>query len=231
MNRIDRLFGITTLLQAQKYVSAERIAEQFDISVRTVYRDIKALGEQGIPVSFEVGRGYFLVQGYFLPPVAFTAEEANALLLLETLGATLADQSIQAHVAAALQKVKAVLRGPDQDRLAQLASRIKLHVPEYSEGNTTYLATIQSAIANRYLLEVDYRDKSGGSTRRQVAPIGLVFYNFTWHFIGWCQLRQAHRDFRVSRLQHLVATTRPFTSQPLLTLADYIATLNLPYSV
>jgi len=231
MNRIDRLFGITTLLQAQKYVSADRIAEQFDISVRTVYRDIKALGEQGIPVSFEVGRGYFLVQGYFLPPVAFTAEEANALLLLETLGATLADQSIQAHVAAALQKVKAVLRGPDQDRLAQLASRIKLHVPEYSEGNTTYLATIQSAIANRHLLEVDYRDKSGGSTRRQVAPIGLVFYNFTWHFIGWCQLRQAYRDFRVSRLQHLVATTRPFTSQPLLTLADYIATLNLPYSV
>jgi predicted DNA-binding transcriptional regulator YafY len=231
MNRIDRLFGITTLLQAQKYVSADRIAEQFDISVRTVYRDIKALGEQGIPVSFEVGRGYFLVQGYFLPPVAFTAEEANALLLLETLGATLADQSIQAHVAAALQKVKAVLRGPDQDRLTQLASRIKLHVPEYSEGNTAYLATIQSAIANCYLLEVDYRDKSGGSTRRQVAPIGLVFYNFTWHFIGWCQLRQAYRDFRVSRLQHLVATTRPFTSQQLLTLADYIATLNLPYSV
>jgi predicted DNA-binding transcriptional regulator YafY len=231
MNRIDRLFGITTMLQAQKYVSADRIAEQFDISVRTVYRDIKALGEQGIPVSFEVGRGYFLVQGYFLPPVAFTAEEANSLLLLETLGATLADQSIQAHVAAALQKVKAVLRGPDQDRLTQLASRIKLHVPEYSEGNTAYLATIQSAIANRHLLEVDYRDKSGGSTRRQVAPIGLVFYNFTWHFIGWCQLRQAYRDFRVSRLQHLVATTRPFTSQPLLTLADYIATLNLPYSV
>jgi predicted DNA-binding transcriptional regulator YafY len=231
MNRIDRLFGITTLLQAQKYVSADRIAEQFDISVRTVYRDIKALGEQGIPVSFEVGQGYFLVQGYFLPPVAFTAEEANALLLLETLGATLADQSIQAHVAAALQKVKAVLRGPDQDRLTQLASRIKLHVPEYSEGNTAYLATIQSAIANRHLLEVDYRDKSGGSTRRQVAPIGLVFYNFTWHFIGWCQLRQAYRDFRVSRLQHLVATTRPFTNQPLLTLADYIATLNLPYSV
>jgi predicted DNA-binding transcriptional regulator YafY len=231
MNRIDRLFGITTMLQAQKYVSADRIAEQFDISIRTVYRDIKALGEQGIPVSFEVGRGYFLVQGYFLPPVAFTAEEANALLLLETLGATLADQSIQAHVAAALQKVKTVLRGPDQDRLTQLASRIKLHVPEYLEGNTAYLATIQSAIANRHLLEVDYRDKSGGSTRRQVAPIGLVFYNFTWHFIGWCQLRQAYRDFRVSRLQHLVATTRPFTSQPLLTLADYIATLNLPYSV
>ncbi|MGI4763265.1 MAG: helix-turn-helix transcriptional regulator [Janthinobacterium lividum] len=231
MNRIDRLFGITTLLQAQRYVPAERIAAQFGISVRTVYRDIKALGEQGIPVSFEAQRGYFLVQGYFLPPVAFTADEANALLLLETLGATLADQSIRPHVAAALQKVKAVLRGPDQDRLAQLAGRVKLHLPEYAEGDTRYLAPMQAAIANRHILELDYRDKSGGSSQRQVEPIGLVFYNFTWHLIGWCHLRRGYRDFRVSRVQRLTATTRPFSHQALLTLADYIASLNLPYPV
>ena len=96
MNRIDRLFGITTLLQAKKYVPAEQLATQFDISVRTVYRDIKALSEQGIPLSFEPQRGYFLVPGYFLPPVSFTPDEANALLL-ETIAATLAAQSIRAH--------------------------------------------------------------------------------------------------------------------------------------
>ena len=231
MNRIDRLFGITTLLQAQRYVPAQRIAAQFGISVRTVYRDMKALGEQGIPISFEAQRGYFLVQGYFLPPVAFSPEEANALLLLETMSTALADQSIRPHVAAALQKVKAVLRGPDQDRLEQLASCLKMHLPEYAEGDTRYLAAIQSAIANRYILELDYRDKSGGSSQRQVEPIGLVFYNFTWHLIGWCHLRRGYRDFRVSRLQRLTTTTRPFTNQPLLTLADYIASLNLPYSV
>lgn len=231
MNRIDRLFGMTTLLQARKYTSAEQLAEQFGISVRTVYRDIRALGEQGIPVSFEVGRGYFLVQGYFLPPVTFSAEEASALLLLESLGATLADHSIRPHVAAALQKVKAVLRGPDQDRLAQLAGGIKLHVPEYQEGHTQYLATIQSAIANRHVLELDYSDKEGRHTRRRVEPIGLVFYNFTWHFVGWCQLRQSYREFRVARLLHLAATTQPFTQQALLSLADYIASLNLPHAV
>jgi predicted DNA-binding transcriptional regulator YafY len=231
MNRIDRLFGITTLLQAQRYVPAERIAAQFGISVRTVYRDIKALGEQGIPVSFEVGRGYFLVQGYFLPPISFTAEEASALLLLEMLGATLADHSIKPHVAAALQKVRAVLRPPDQDRLTQLAAGIKLHVPEYQEGHTQYLATIQAAIANRYVLELDYSDKEGRRTRRRVEPIGLVFYNFTWHFVGWCQLRQGYREFRVARLLHLAATTQPFTQQALLSLTDYIASLNLPHVV
>ena len=80
MNRIDRLFGILTFLQSKKYVPAEKIADRFGISIRTVYRDIKALCEQGIPVSFEANRGYFIVQGYFIPPVSFTSEEANALL-------------------------------------------------------------------------------------------------------------------------------------------------------
>ena len=231
MNRIDRLFGITTLLQARRYTSAEQLAEQFGISVRTVYRDIKALGEQGIPISFEAQRGYFLVQGFFLPPVTFSAEEANALLLLETLGATLADHSIGRHVATALQKVKAVLRPPDQDRLAQLASGLKLHLPEYQEGTTEYLAPMQSAIANRHVLELTYRDKASQLSQRRVEPIGLVFYNFTWHLVGWCQLRQAYREFRVSRVQQLTATTQAFTQEAPLSLADYIASLQLPHPV
>src|SRR3954467_3697642 len=102
MNRIDRLFGILTLLQSRKYVPAEKIADKFDMSVRTVYRDIKALCEQGIPISFEQNKGYFIVQGYFLPPVSFTSEEANAFLLMEAMVAGSADKSIQIHYAAAL---------------------------------------------------------------------------------------------------------------------------------
>ena len=94
MNRIDRLFGILVLLQSKKYVTAEAIGEKFGISVRTVYRDVKALGEQGIPVSFEQHRGYFIVQGYFLPPVSFSFEEASALLLMENLVYGFADRSV-----------------------------------------------------------------------------------------------------------------------------------------
>jgi predicted DNA-binding transcriptional regulator YafY len=228
MNRIDRLFGMIILLQARRHVSAERLAEHFSISVRTVYRDIRALGEQGIPVSFEAGRGYFLVQGYFLPPVSFTPEEASALLLLETLGATLTDRSIHSLVAAALQKVRAVLRPPDQARLAQLDHSIQLAVPEYQEHQLQHLAPIQQAIAGRQVLELVYRDKEGDDTRRRVEPIGLVFYNFTWHLVGWCQLRQAYRQFRVSRMQHLTATAMPFTNPAPLSLPTYLASLNLP---
>ena len=101
MNRIDRLFGILTLLQSKKFVSAEAIAERFSISIRTVYRDVKALSEGGIPVSFETGRGYFIVQGYFLPPVSFTSEEANALQLMETMVKGFADKSIYTHYSSA----------------------------------------------------------------------------------------------------------------------------------
>src|SRR4051812_39945460 len=115
MNRIDRLFGILTLLQSKKYVTAEAISERFGISVRTVYRDIKALGEGGIPVSFEPAKGYFIVQGYFLPPVSFSSEEANALLLMETMVRGFADKSIHTHYSSALQKVKSVLRSPQKE--------------------------------------------------------------------------------------------------------------------
>src|SRR5688572_5782294 len=97
MNRIDRLLGILTLLQSKKFVPAEKIAGKFNISIRTVYRDVKALVELGIPVSFETNKGYFVVQGYFLPPVSFSSEEANALVLSEALVYGFADRSIQKH--------------------------------------------------------------------------------------------------------------------------------------
>ena len=126
MNRIDRLFGILTLLQSKKYATAEKIAEKFNISVRTVYRDIKALAEQGIPVSFEQPKGYFIVQGYFLPPVAFTSEEANALLLMESLVYGFADKSIQMHYSNALNKIKSVLRNSQKEKLEILNNNIKL---------------------------------------------------------------------------------------------------------
>jgi len=231
INRIDRLFGMATLLQAKKYASAEQLAEQFSISVRTVYRDIKALGEQGIPVSFEPQKGYFLVAGYFLPPVSFTPQETNALLLLETMATRLADASIQAHYTTALTKVKAVLRAPEKERLEQLAGRLKMHVPEYVGGQSAHLATLQSAIADRHILEVEYGNKAGLISQRQVEPIGLAFYNFAWHLIGWCHLRQAYRDFKVLRILRLTATTLLFKRPQHLSLAAYIADLNLPHEV
>ena len=227
MNRIDRLFGITTMLQTKKYVSAEQLAEQFGISVRTVYRDVKALTEQGIQVSFEQHRGYFLVQGYFLPPVSFTPEEANALLLMEKMTLGFGDRSIHAHYTTALHKVKSVMRSKEKDRFEQLNSRIRTHVPEQFSGNFEYLATLQSAISEHNIIEVEYCNLGGVCSLRRVEPIGLVFYAAAWHIIAWCHLRNEYRDFKVARIARLSATGIPFKHEQHMSLNEYIASRHM----
>jgi predicted DNA-binding transcriptional regulator YafY len=231
MNRIDRLFGITTMLQSKKYVAAEKIAEKFSISIRTVYRDVKALCEQGIPVSFEQSRGYFLVQGYFLPPVSFTSEEANALLLTEFIVSAFADKSIYAHYTAALGKVKSVLRAAEKERLEQLMNCIRMHVPDNCKGNFSYLAALQSSISAKHIIEIEYCNNNGVGSKRSLEPIGLVFYAFGWHLIGWCHLRNEYRDFKVMRISRLSATEMSFKIEKHITLNEYITSLNLPASV
>lgn len=231
MNRVDRLFGMVTLLQAKKYASAEQLAENFDISVRTVYRDIKALSEQGVPVSFEPQRGYCLVPGYLLPPVSFTQQEAQALLLLQTMAASLADASIETAYSTAFQKVQAVLREPAKKQLSRLAGHFKMQLPESVRGGGDHLGALQTAIADQLQVVLDYVDKNGQPSHRHVEPIGLAFYNLTWHVVGWCHLRGEYRDFRLSRIRCLTATTRPFQRSPHLTLTDYISHLQLPYEV
>jgi len=225
MNRIDRLFGILTLLQSKKYVPAERIAEKFNISVRTVYRDVKALGEQGVPVSFEQHKGYFIVQGYFLPPVAFNSDEANALVLMEAMVAGFADQSIATHYSSALNKVKAVLKSSQKEKLELMSSKIKLQLPDRLRPNFSYLSILQEAITSQFIIEIEYKNNKGESSLRKTEPIGLIFYAFGWHVIGWCHLRKEYRDFKVERIVTMRLTDLPFTKSRHMALEEYMAAL------
>ena len=229
MNRIDRLFGILTLLQSKKFVPAEKIADKFRISVRTVYRDIKALGESGIPISFEQQKGYFVVQGYFLPPVAFTNEEANAFLLMEAIVSGFADKSIQTHYSNGLNKIKAVLRGSQKDTIDTLAGNIKLQVPDRFRYDFEYLSLLQGAISAKSILEVDYKNNNEEISKRKVEPIGLVFYAFSWHLIGWCHIRNDYRDFKVARILKLKNTGETFLKPDHIELESYMKLLPVDY--
>ncbi|WP_181307512.1 YafY family protein [Rufibacter sp. XAAS-G3-1] len=229
MNRVDRLFGILTLLQSKKYVTAEKIAEAFGISVRTVYRDVKALGEQGVPLGFEPHKGYFVVQGYFLPPVSFTSEEANALLLMEAMVFGFTDKSIHTHYASALSKVKAVLRTTQKEKLDFLTNLIKLQMPPCFNNDYEYLAVIQQAISNNSILEIGYKNKNEEVSKRQLEPIGLIFYAFSWHLIGWCHQRRDYRDFKVSRILTLQNTSLPFLKTDHIPVSEYMKQLPVPY--
>lgn len=214
--------GILTLLQAKKFVTAEQLADRFAISVRTVYRDIKALNEINIPVSFENSRGYFIVQGFFLPPVAFSTEEANALLLLEVIAERFSDQSIVKHYKTALTKVKAVLKGVQKDKIEDLHSKIATLDTDGFRNDFAHLADIQNAIINRTILVLDYRDNHQRQTRREIEPIGVLFYAMNWHVIAWCWARKDYRDFVAHRIYRLSSPGHPFRKTDHPGLGDYI---------
>lgn len=229
MNRIDRLFGILTLLQSRKFVPAEKIAERFDISIRTVYRDIKALCEQGVPVSFEQHKGYFIVQGFFLPPVSFTSEEANALLLVEAFAHGFADKSIRTHYSTALNKIKAVLRGRQKESVEFLNNNIKFQFPACVVSESENLSLLQESISSRTIIEMEYVNSGKTVSSRMVEPIGLIFYAFNWHLIGWCHKRMEYRDFKISRILKVQSTAQPFTRQDHIPLAEYMKELPVSY--
>lgn len=229
MNRIDRLLGIITLLQSRKFVPAERLAAKFSISIRTVYRDIKALVELGIPVSFEAAKGYFVVQGYFLPPVSFSSEEANALLLSESLVYGFADKSIQKHYSNALNKVKAVLRSPQKEKLDTLTGHIRMQMHPRLTLDFDYLSLLQTAIVAKTVLEIEYKDQKDQLSKRQLDPIGLIFYAFNWHLIGWCHSRKDYRDFKVARITRLSDTGLPFKKTDHIEVNEYMKKLPVNY--
>jgi predicted DNA-binding transcriptional regulator YafY len=214
MNRIDRLTAILIQLQTRRVLPAREIAERYGISLRTVYRDIRALEDAGVPVGAEPGKGYFLAEGYHLPPVMFTPDEAGAMLLGAKLIEKFSDSSVNQHFAGALDKIKAVLGETDQDYLNQLDALVTVlsiapRDREQSPGNM--LIAIQTVLADNRVVCIDYHSNSKDEvTRRTVEPLGLCFYAGNWHLLAYCHLRGQYRDFRVDRIQSLESTGQQF---------------------
>ncbi|MBL6444998.1 YafY family transcriptional regulator [Fulvivirga sp. 29W222] len=204
MNRIDRLSAILIQLQSKKVVTAQHIADRFEISLRTVYRDIRALEEAGVPIGAEAGKGYFLMEGYNLPPVSFTKEEAGAILMASKLAEKHTDKSIQLHFEEAMFKIKAVLKMQEKDYLENLEQNIEvLQRPNIAAEQFPdhFLADIQSSLALKKVLSFEYFSNYNGQyTTRQVEPLGLCYYGSHWHMIGFCRMRQDLRDFRTDRI-------------------------------
>jgi predicted DNA-binding transcriptional regulator YafY len=225
MNRIDRLFGILTLLQSKKYVTASYLSDKFEKSVRTVYRDIRALEESGIPVSFEQYKGYFIVQGFFLPPLSLTMPETNALILMASLSGKFADKSIEKHCHSALTKLKAILKYSDKDKADLISSNISIWLAPDEVPDTEYLSVIQKAIVNKTIIEVEYTNNQNQFSKRELEPIGLAFYSDQWHLISWCWKRNEYRDFKVKMISKLIDTSQPFKKTEHLTINEYIKQL------
>ncbi len=225
MNRIDRLMGIITQLQSKKHLTLPQIAEQFSISERTVFRDLKAIGEIGVPVYFEVEKGYSVGKGFFLPPISLTVEEANALSLAEPLIVRFGDKSVQQHYGSALSKIKMVL-GRSQRETMEITQASAAHfVPDHYAHlmpSTDYLTPLQNAIINQNVVRIEYLNQNDYHSIREVEPIGLTFYSLNWHLIAWCHTKQSYRDFRTNRIQKINVMLQPFRKKDHIGLNEYL---------
>jgi predicted DNA-binding transcriptional regulator YafY len=213
-------------LQSRRVVRAEDLADHFEISVRTVYRDLAALGEAGIPIIGEAGVGYSLVKGYLLPPVMFTSEEASALFIGGKLVERLTDASLQKQMESAVLKIRSVLPRDRQDYLDRLERSTMVVSPgpaSIPRLSSETLIPIQRALAERRVLALDYE---GGQrrelTKRQVEPLGLVYYADNWHLIGYCRLRRDLRDFRTDRIRGLHLQNEIFSGHDDFSLKRYL---------
>ncbi len=226
MNRINRLTAILIQLQTKRLVGGKEIAARFGISLRTVYRDIRALEDAGVPIGSEIGLGYFLAEGYHLPPVVFTTDEASALLIGSKLIEKFSDISVNRHFAMALDKIKAVLGKGDKDHLDTISSYIEVlkSAPKTKEGfPNNLLLEIQAVLGRNQLIRIDYTSGyKDETTRRIIEPLGLCFYAAHWHLLAYCRLRKDYRDFRVDRIKTITAIEKKFNARRHGSLKDLI---------
>lgn len=225
MNRIDRLISVLTTLQSKKFVTADYIAEKYEISIRTVYRDIKALGEIGVPIDYEPQKGYTVLQGFFLPPVLLTSDEANALIMIAKLSERYTDKTIQKNVANAIDKIKSVLRYSEKEKADLLQNKIGIYISPETDHSKDYLTIIQNAIVERQILKISYLNNSNEASERDIEAIGMSFYTNQWHLIAWCWKRLEYRDFKVLQIQDLKNTGLSFKKETHFTLEEYINSL------
>lgn len=204
MHRLDRLTSLLTSLQTGRWKTSEQLATRFGISARTVYRDIRSLQEAGVPVISEAGRGYSIMEGYRLPPVMFTREEAVSLITGEKLLQKQSSGQLKADYHAAMEKVRAVLRGADREFVEVLDGRLAVYhypVQQHSLRHEQLFRDLQEAIFRGKVLTIHYfSPASQQTTCRQVEPLGLVQTGSYWYLAGWCRLRTDYRSFRLDRV-------------------------------
>ncbi|MCO4763453.1 MAG: YafY family transcriptional regulator [Myxococcales bacterium] len=208
MRRADRLFALVQQLRVRRFATAEQLAETLEVSVRTVYRDVRDLVYSGVPIQGEAGVGYRLERGFELPPLTFTAEELEALILGARFVASQADPELSAAAKTAMARITAALPRP----LYPILTRTHLFVPSTQKvrRRATWLAPLRRAMATHNKVQLHYCRADGQHSVRVVHPIALYFWGDSWSLAAWCELRQSWRNFRSDRIDTLTETGERF---------------------
>ncbi|MGB3801064.1 MAG: YafY family protein [Lewinella sp.] len=222
-SRLVRLAAILTQLQSGRTLTASRLSDQFGISIRTVYRDIRALEASGVPLYAEEGKGYRLAEGYRMPPVMFTEREANAMITAELVLRSALDTSLSEDFASAVAKLRAVLPAPVREKSSRLEDQIgvsRIYLEQRTKSRN--LAPIQQAILDHQVLWVSYTSRAGDVSQRELEPIAAYSNRHDeWVTVAYCRLRKDFRTFSLSGIDELRVTGETFASHGM-TLEEYL---------
>jgi predicted DNA-binding transcriptional regulator YafY len=205
MSRAERLLQLLQLLRRHRYpIAGAALAAELGISLRSLYRDIATLQSQGADIEGEAGLGYVLRPGFTLPPLMFSQEEIEAIVLGSRWVADRADDQLGLAAKNALAKIAAVL---PQDLRDELETNALLVVPgEPLVAGEVELETIRRAIRMEHKLDIEYADVNGLPSHRTIWPFALAFFERVRIVVAWCELRQAYRNFRTDRITKLTVT-------------------------
>jgi len=218
-NRLSRLTAILIQFQTKRIVTAFELSEKFQVSKRTIYRDIKSLEQAGVPIITEEGKGYTLMEGYKIPPVMFTEKQANALILAEQLVLQNKDASFVKDYSEAIDKIKSILRYNIKDKANLLTNRTQYNQVIHQERNSNNLSDLQNALTNYNLVKIQYTNKEGTATNRLIEPFAILSSD-NWYLVAWCRLRKGFRFFRLDRIQKMEVLSKHFEPHNL-TLQEY----------
>jgi len=218
MRRADRLFQLVQLIRGRRLSTAAFLAGRLEVSERTVYRDVADLMAQGVPIEGEAGVGYRMRAGFDLPPMMFTADEAQALVASVRLAQPRLDIALARDAEAALSKIVAVL--PPAARAA--AESLAVYAPPFGPDAATRarLEQLRLAAEARHAVRLVYVDLNERRSERTVRPLGCFYWGAVWTLAAWCEARAAFRNFRVDRIAELEVLDQRFRDEPGKTLAD-----------
>ena len=202
MNHLSRLLSILTILKSKRLITGTELAKKFDVSLRTIYRDIKKLEESGVPIITIEGRGYSIMDGYSISPIMFDEMEVNALITAEQLIAKTNDESLIKHFEQTLQKIKSVIKSSLQSQGELLESKMVVFKNKTEDAKSTSLSHMQMAITNYRVTEITYTALGKDTSFRKIEPLAIYSINEKWIVVAWCRLREDYRSFRLDRIKH-----------------------------
>lgn len=219
--RLVRLSSILIQLQSKRIVTAKDIADKHSVSIRTVYRDIRTLEKSGIPLVTEEGKGYSIMEGYVLPPVMFTEDEANALVTAEQIINKNRDRSLTEQYQNVVTKIKSILRYVQKEKIELLENRLEIRSNRKGVKTSNLLIKLQSAITNYQLIHIAYLSLEGRQSEREIEPFALFSTNENWILVAYCRLKSDFRAFRLDCIRKVQSTEIKFEPHTI-TLSAYL---------